>query len=89
MKQVKGIIGKIKDIEERLDKLPTVEVIQKIVIQMLEKNISNQDSREKYDSKIVRSDKEVIRLSNQGYDCQMIGSGKWLMRKKLLGQMPS
>ena len=64
-------------------------MIQKIVIQTLEKYISNQNSREMYDSKIVRSEKKVIHLSNQGYDCQMIGSDKWLMRKKLLGQLPS
>ena len=89
LKQVKGIVGKIKDLEERLDKLPTIEVVQKLVMEILEKCIPNQDSREEYDSKIVRSEKEVIRLSNQGYDCQLIGSGKWLMRKKLLGQMPS
>ena len=37
----------------------------------------------------IVSEKEIIQLSNQGYDCQMIGSGKWLMRKKLLGQLPS
>jgi site-specific recombinase XerD len=89
LKQVKGIIGKIKNLEERLDRLPTIEVVQKLVMEILEKYIPNQDSREKYDSKIVHSEKEVIRLSNQGYDCQMISSDKWLMRKKLLGQLPS
>ncbi len=35
----------------------------------------------KADSKIVATEKEVIELSNQGYDCQPIGENKWLMRR--------
>lgn len=89
LKQLKGIIAKIKDLDERMDKLPTVEMIQKIVMETLEKQILDQNSIKAYDSKIACCEKDVIRLSNQGYDCQLLDSGKWLMRKKLLGQLPS
>jgi len=89
LKQVKGIVGKIKDLEERLDKLPTIEVVQKLVMEILEKYIPNQDSREEYDSKIVCSEKEIVQLSKLGYDCQFIGHEQWLMRKKVIGQTGS
>ena len=87
LKQLKGIIAKIKDLEDRLDKLPTVEMIEKIVTETLEKYILDQNSSEVYESKIVNSTEEVVQLSNIGFSCQQIGKGEWLMRKKLLGQI--
>ena len=89
MKQVKGIIAKIKDVEERLDSLPTVETVQKIVDEIMEKKEVCQNSSENYESKIVCSETEIIQLSNLGYDCQFIGREKWLMRKKVIGQTGS
>ncbi|MEA2055783.1 MAG: site-specific integrase [Candidatus Thermoplasmatota archaeon] len=87
MKQIKGIIAKIKDLEKRLDVLPTDESVQKMILEALEKNGVGQNSSEVYESKIVNSKEEVINLSNLGYDCQSIGNREWLMRKKTLGQM--
>ena len=89
LKQVKGIIAKIKDVEERLDILPTVETVQKIVDEIMEKKEVCQNSSETYESKIVCSETEIIQLSNRGYDCQFIGREKWLMRKKVIGQTGS
>ena len=79
LKQVKGIIAKIKDIEEQIDSLPTIETIQKIVNEIIEKKGVCQNSSEDYESKIVCSEKEIIQLSNLGYDCQFIGHERWLM----------
>jgi site-specific recombinase XerD len=87
LKQIKGIIDKIKDLEEKMDSLPTVEIIHKIVREKLKENGISEDSREKYESKIVNSKEEVIRLSNLGFDCQPMGNNEWLMRKKVLGQI--
>jgi len=87
MKQIKGIIAKIKDLEGRIDGLPSTEAVQKMISELSKKNRIRQDSSEVYKSKIVNTKEEVIRLSNLGFDCQQIGNGEWLMRKKLLGQI--
>ncbi len=89
LKQMKGIVAKIKDVEERLDSLPTIEIVQKIVDEIMESKGVCQNSSENYESKIVCSEKEIIQLSNLGYDCQFIGNEKWLMRKKVIGQIGS
>jgi len=41
-----------------------------------------ENGNETYESKIVTSEEELIQLSNKGYECQIIGTNKWLMRKK-------
>jgi len=89
LKEIKGLIAKIKDMDERLDSLPTVEMVEKIVNEIFEKNGVCHDSSENYESKIVWSEKEIIQLSNRGYGCQFIGHEKWLMRKKVIGQTGS
>ncbi len=89
MKQMKGIIAKIKDLEERINSLPTSEMVQKILREILEESGLNKEPVEKYESKIVNAKEEVIWLSNLGFDCQPIGRSEWLMRKKILGQLPS
>ena len=89
LKQVKGIIAKIKDVEERMGSLPTIDMVQKIVNEIIESKGVCQNSSEDYESKIVCSEKEIIQLSNRGYDCQFIGHEKWLMRKKVIGQTGS
>lgn len=33
------------------------------------------------DAKIVTSEEEIVSLATKGYDCQPIGSNKWLMKK--------
>lgn len=44
---------------------------------------------EQYESVIVTSADGVIKLGNKGYDCQIIGENKWLMRKKLANGLNS
>ena len=85
LKQIKGIIAKIKGIERGLDGLPTAEMVQKMISEALEKNGVGQNPSETYESTIVNTKEEVIRLSNLGFDCQPIGNSEWLMRKKTIG----
>jgi len=87
LKKLKGIIAKIKDVEGRIDNLPTTEAVQKMISEALERNRVGQNFSEVYESKIVNIKDEVIRLSNLGFDCQPIGNSEWLMRKKMIGQM--
>jgi len=82
LRQMKGIIGKMKDLEERIDSLPTREIIQKMIVEVLEKHGLGQNSSGMFESEIVNTREEVIRLSNLGFDCQSIGNNEWLMRKK-------
>jgi len=48
------------------------------------KNVLSRDERQ-YESSIVDSEEEVSRLTNRGYDCQMMGANKWLMKRKIIG----
>ncbi len=56
-----------------------VEACQRIL-----KNVLLKDEK-RYESRIVDSEEEVIRLTNRGYDCQMMGVNKWLMKRKIVG----
>ena len=87
LKQLKGIIAKIEDLEGRMDGLPNSNMVRKIVSEILEENGISKESVEEYESKIVDSKEDVIQLSNLGFSCQQIDNGEWLMRKKLLGQI--
>ncbi len=40
------------------------------------------DSEKRYDVRIVNTEEEIIELASKGWECQAIGAGKWLMRKK-------
>ncbi|MHC1610713.1 MAG: hypothetical protein ACXQTW_03785 [Candidatus Methanospirareceae archaeon] len=42
-----------------------------------------------YDRRVVTTEEGIIELSNKGYDCQVIGENKWLMRKKLANELDS
>ena len=86
MKQIKEIIAKIKDLEARIDSLPTTETVQKMISEALERNGVEQNSSESYKSNLMNTKGEVIRLSNIGFDCQPIGNREWLMRKKYWGK---
>ena len=83
MKQMKGILAKIKDLEGRIDSLPTSEMVKKIMSELLEENRISKNPLGEYESKIVNTKEEVIQLSNLGFDCQPIGNREWLMRKKI------
>jgi integrase/recombinase XerD len=48
------------------------------------KNVFLEGGRE-YESRIVDDEEEVVRMADRGYDCQMMGVNKWLMKRKILG----
>lgn len=89
LRQLKGIIAKIKNLEERIDSMPNNDMVKKIISDLLEETGISKKQLEEYESRIVNNKEEVIRLSNLGFDCQPIGKEEWLMRKKILGQLPS
>lgn len=43
------------------------------------------NNHERYESKIVTCEEEIIELSNEEYNCQIIEESKWLMRKTING----
>ena len=75
-----------EEIDEKIDnkmkgfvQSPEFKKICNEIFQEILKNNNN----ERYKSVIVTSEDEVIKLSNKGYDCQIIGPSKWLMRRKI------
>ena len=89
LKKIKGIIGKIKSLEHRIDTCPNTEQVQQLIMDALKAESNKVRLDVGFESVIVDSEKEIIHLSNRGFDCQPIGPSKWLMRKKLVEQMPS
>lgn len=53
------------------------EACKSVFREMQENNNNN-----RYKSKIVESEEEIIELSNKGYECQPMSESKWLMRKE-------
>jgi len=45
--------------------------------------LKNQAVSKQYESKIVSTEDEIIELSNLGHECQPLGNGKWLMKRKV------
>jgi integrase len=64
-------------IEAKLKEFIQSQELKETFLKMLKEN-----GNETYESKIVTSEEELIQLSNKGYGCQIIGTNKWLMRKK-------
>jgi len=64
-------------IEAKLKEFIQSQELKEAFLKMLKEN-----GNETYESKIATSEEELIHLSNKGYDCQIIGTNKWLMRKK-------
>lgn len=62
--------NKLEDLNAKIEELE----------QQMKTMATNVISTEKYDVKIASSEEEVIALAKQGYDCQPIGNGKWLMK---------
>jgi site-specific recombinase XerD len=84
LKKIKGIIGKIKSLEHRIDTCPNTEQIQQLITDALKAESNKVRPDVGFESVIVDSEQEIIHLSNRGFDCQPIGPSKWLMRKKLV-----
>ena len=85
LKKMKGIIGKIKSLEERIDHLMDKDFLGDLVREVLKDEGFFDDDVEEYESMIVSVKKDVIQLSNHGFSCQPLGDGEWLMRKKVRG----
>lgn len=71
LEEVKGIQDKIKDMDKRI---PTIKQIKNIIIETMN------EIKTKSDTIIVKSEKEIIEYSKQGYSCTPLGNGKWLMK---------
>ena len=54
-----------------------------LVKEILSKEVKTDTIQNQFESKIVKTEKELIELSNQGYECQQTGNNKWLMRRKI------
>lgn len=72
----------LEDIKNLQTKIEELESQIKIITNGLA-NGSAANGDQMYDSRIVTTEEEIIELSNKGYDCQVIGENKWLMRKKI------
>ncbi|MCW1296716.1 MAG: site-specific integrase [Candidatus Parvarchaeota archaeon] len=83
LKQMEGIIAKIKDMDARIDNLIKTDDLKKIIREVVSQELKNQLMSKQYESKVVSSEEEVVELSNLGYECQPLGNGKWLMRRKI------
>jgi len=73
-----------RKIEAKLKEFMQSQQLKETVLKFLGEN-----GNEIYKSVVVKTEKELIHLSNKGYDCQNIGHNKWLMKRKvLLNQAP-
>ena len=64
-------LSKIQDIKEK------IEALEKRIKELEEKKENPNGN----DVKIVSTEKEIIKFAGLGYDCQIIGANKWLMKK--------
>jgi len=80
---MKDIIDKIKDMDARIDNLVKTDDLKKVIKEVVREELKNQTSTKQYESKIVSTEEEIIELSNLGYECQPLGNGKWLMRRRI------
>lgn len=58
------------------------EFVQSQEFQEIIRTTLNYKNSESYNSKIVSTEEEILRFTDDGYDCTPIGSSKWLMRKR-------
>jgi len=66
-------LNKLNDIKAKIRELEKR-------IKGLETTKTNSDS---YDAKIVTSEEEIVEFAKVGYDCQPVGTSRWLMRKQI------
>jgi hypothetical protein len=69
--------------DERVDNFIKTDDLKNLVKEILSKEVKTDAMQNQFESKIVKTEKELIELSNQGYECQQIGNNKWLMRRKI------
>ncbi len=69
-------------------RIPSVEQIKELVKEVFWEELIRLKQVVEHDSRIVSTEQEIIELSKIGFLCTPLGNGKWLMRKKILGQLP-
>ena len=59
-------------------------------IQELESKIAKLSSNKKtkLETKIVESEDELLHYVSEGFDCQVIGPGKWLVKREVIAELP-
>lgn len=67
-------------VEEKLREFIRSDDFKKARKELYRKIKSENGNR--YESVIVKNEKEIIKYSNKGYSCEKIDDGKWLMRKE-------
>jgi len=77
LKEIKGIRGKIQDMDKRI---PSIEQIKELIKEVLQDELIRLKQVVEHDSRIVSTEQEVLELSKMGYSCSFLGNGKWLMR---------
>jgi hypothetical protein len=70
---IKNLQAKIEELENQI----------KIIMNGLA-NGNTVSANQMYDTRIVTTEEEIIKFSSKGYDCQVIGENKWLMKRKLV-----
>jgi len=70
-------------VERKLKEFLASKTFKRVCSKIFRELLNN--NHEDYESKIVTSEDEVIKLSNEGYDCHLVGENKWLMRKRING----
>jgi hypothetical protein len=79
---LEDIQAKIKDLDSRIDNFIKTDDLKKIIKEIVSEELKKQTITKQYESRIVSTEKEVIELSNLGYECQPLGNSRWLMRRK-------
>ena len=77
LKEIKGIRGKIQNMDKRI---PSIEQIKKLIKEVLQEEMIRLKQVVEHDSRIVSTEQEILEFSKLGYSCTALGNGKWLMR---------
>jgi len=77
LKEIKGIQGKIQDMDKRI---LSIEQIRELIKDVLHEELAHLKQVAEHDSRIISSEQEIMELSKLGYSCTSLGNGKWLMK---------
>jgi len=72
---MKDIIDKIKNVDEK-DNFIKTDDLKNLVKEISSKELKTDTMQNQFESKIVKTEKELRELSNRGYECQQIGNNK-------------
>ena len=86
LKEMKGIRGKIQDMDKRM---PRIKQIKELIKETLREEMIRLKQVVEHDSGNFYTNQEILELDKLRYSCTPVRNDKQLMRKKLLGQLPS